>query len=111
MGSNGVEEVTRQVPGVEPVGWVDLDAGARERAVAELGLPEALVFAALPEALRRVPADLALVAVPLAARGEVTRSALAAGLHVLVEKPFTDDLAEAARRWSISPSDRARACS
>lgn len=95
-GRNWVEEVTRQVPGVEPVGWVDPDAGARERAVAELGLPEARVFASLPRALRRVQADLALVAVPLAGHGAATRMALEAGLHVLVEKPFADGLAEAA---------------
>lgn len=95
-GRNWVQEVTRLVPGVEPVGWVDPDPAARERAVEELGLPRRLIFASLAEARRRVEAELALVAVPLAAHAGATRSCLEAGFHVLVEKPFTDSLAEAA---------------
>lgn len=94
-GRNWVEEVTRATPGVEPVAWVEPDPATRERAIAQLDLPEERVFAALDEALAAVPADAALAAVPLAVHGAATREALAAGLHVLVEKPFTDDLAEA----------------
>jgi predicted dehydrogenase len=94
-GRNWVLEVTRATPGVEPVAWVDIDPAARERAVAELDLPPGRVFASLDDALSDVAADAALVAVPLAAHAEVTRRALEAGLHALVEKPFTDDLADA----------------
>ena len=94
-GRNWVEEVTRATPGVEPVAWVDPDPATRERAALELELPQERVFATLDQALAAVPADAALAAVPLAVHGKAARAALAAGLHVLVEKPFTDDLAEA----------------
>jgi predicted dehydrogenase len=94
-GRNWVEEVTRATPGVEPVAWVDLDPATRESAIAELDLPPERVFGSLEEALQTVAADAALAVVPLAVHGQATREALDAGLHVLVEKPFTDDLAEA----------------
>jgi predicted dehydrogenase len=53
------------------------------------------VFATLEEALERFAAEAALVVVPLAAHAPLTRHALEAGLHVLVEKPFTETLGEA----------------
>lgn len=96
-GRNWVKEATREVPGVEPVGWVDIDPASRERAIAELGLPEARVFASLAEAVQRVAADAVLVAVPLAAHAAVAEAALEAGLHALVEKPFTERLTDAVR--------------
>jgi predicted dehydrogenase len=94
-GRNWVEEVTRDTPGVAPVAWVDTDPAVRERAVVDLGLPEDRMFASLDEARARVAADAALVVVPLAAHAAVARAALEAGLHVLVEKPFTATLEQA----------------
>jgi predicted dehydrogenase len=94
-GRNWVEEVTRATPGVEPVAWIEIDPATRAQAIQELGLPPEKVFATLEEALVAVPADAALVVVPFAAHAEVARRALEAGLHVLVEKPFTETLAEA----------------
>ena len=91
-GRNWVEEVTRDTQGVEPVAWVDLDPATRERAVIDLGLPRERVFGSLEQALEQVGADAALVVVPVAAHAPVTRQALQAGLHVLVEKPFTETL-------------------
>jgi predicted dehydrogenase len=94
-GRNWVEEVTRDTPGIQPVAWIDIDPAMRERAVVELELPPETVFASLEEALTRVAADAALVVVPLSAHAAVTRQALEAGLHVLVEKPFTETLEQA----------------
>jgi predicted dehydrogenase len=94
-GRDWVAEVTRDTPGVEPVAWVDSDPAARARASGDLGLPQERVFGALEDALERVAADAALVVVPLAAHAAITRQALDVGLHVLVEKPFTETLAEA----------------
>jgi predicted dehydrogenase len=94
-GRNWVEEITRETPSVEPVAWIDIDPAMRERAVVDLELPEQWVFASLEEALARVSADAALVVVPLAAHAAVTRQALEAGLHVLVEKPFAETLEQA----------------
>jgi predicted dehydrogenase len=94
-GRNWVEEITRDTPGVEPVAWVDVDPATRARAGTELGLPPARVFGTLDEALEQVAADAALVVVPLSAHAAVTRQALEAGLHVLVEKPFVETLEDA----------------
>jgi predicted dehydrogenase len=94
-GRNWVEEITRDTPGVAPVAWIDTDPAVRARAVVDLDLPEEGVFASLEEALARVAADAALVVVPLAAHVPVTRQALEAGLHVLVEKPFAATLEQA----------------
>jgi predicted dehydrogenase len=94
-GRNWVEEVTRATPGVEPVAWVDVDPATRERAGAELRLRPDRVFGVLDGALGEVAADAALVVVPLAAHAAVTRRALEAGLHVLVEKPFVETLEDA----------------
>lgn len=105
-GRNWVEEVTRVTPEVVPVAWVDPDPATRQRAILELELPEERVFASLDAALEAVPADAALAAVPLAVHGAATRAALAAGLHVLVEKPFTDDLAEAQALVALAEEHR-----
>lgn len=94
-GRNWVEEITGVVPGVQPVAWVEIDPAARARVVSELDLPEERVFGSFDQALGKVTADAALITVPLAAHAAVTRQALEAGLHVLVEKPFTDRLEEA----------------
>jgi predicted dehydrogenase len=94
-GRNWVEEVTRETPGVTAVAWVEVDPAAREQAVAELGLPTEHVFGSLQEALHAVATDAALLVVPLAVHAPLARQALEAGLHVLVEKPFTETLAEA----------------
>ena len=95
-GRSWVQEVTRAVHGVESVAWVDPDPASREAAVAELGLPPDRVVAALEQVPARLTAQAALVVVPLAGHAAATRAALEAGLHVLVEKPFTETLAEAA---------------
>jgi predicted dehydrogenase len=94
-GRNWVEEITRDTRGIEPVAWVDIDPAMRERAVVDLELPPEKVFASLDEAFARVRADAALVVVPLAAHAAVTRAALEADLHALVEKPFTETLEQA----------------
>jgi predicted dehydrogenase len=94
-GRNWVEEITRAMPGVEPVAWVEIDPAARARAIELVPLPPERVFASLKEAQAAVPADAALVTVQLAAHAAVVREALEAGLHVLVEKPFTETFGEA----------------
>jgi predicted dehydrogenase len=106
-GRNWVEEVTRATPGVEPVAWGDADPTTRERAIVDLDLPRERVFGSLAEALERFAAEAALVVVPLAAHALVTRHALEAGLHVLVEKPFTETLEEA-RALERLAEDRGR---
>ncbi|MFL5334361.1 MAG: Gfo/Idh/MocA family protein [Geminicoccaceae bacterium] len=101
-GRSWVQEVVREVPDIEPVAWVDVDATSREIATAELGLPPERVFGSLQDVPERLGAEAALVVVPLAAHATATRAALEAELHVLVEKPFTETLAEAAELVALA---------
>lgn len=79
---------------VEIVGLVDPDTGAAERKQGKYAL-EARVFADLDEALAALRPDLVLdVAVP-EARHRIVTTALAAGCHVLSEKPMAARLDQA----------------
>ena len=94
-GRDWVAEVLPNVPGIEMVGYVDADPAMRALAAERLGLGEDLLFGSLEAAVARAKPEAALVVVPLAAHAAVTEAALRQGLHVLVEKPFTETLAEA----------------
>ena len=87
---------------VEMVGYVDRSAEARGKARARLGLREGLFFASLEAALASVKPDGLLVVVPTAQHAAATEAGLAAGLDVLVEKPFTATLAEAHRVTALA---------
>lgn len=91
MGRNHVR-VLGEVPGVELVGVADanLDAACR---VAEAHNTRA--FGSHQELLERERPDAVTIAVPTHAHHAVALDALAAGCHVLVEKPITATLDEA----------------
>ncbi len=78
------------LPDCELVGVADPSPEARERIEAELGVPG---FADYRELLGRV--DAVSVATPTSLHHAVARDFLAAGAHVLVEKPVTTTAAEA----------------
>src|SRR6188472_3498887 len=101
-GRSWVQEVTSQVPGIEPVAWIDRDSQVRAMAIAELGLPRDRVFASVEQVPAQLAATAALVVVPLAAHATAARAALEQGLHVLVEKPFTEMLDEAAELVALA---------
>ncbi len=82
---------------VEPVAWVDADAATLDAARARLGLPAGGCFPSLAAALAAIEAEAVLVTTPVRAHVPVALEALAAGKHVLVEKPFAPSLAEARR--------------
>ncbi|MCX5660093.1 MAG: Gfo/Idh/MocA family oxidoreductase [Planctomycetota bacterium] len=65
------------------------------RAVERLGIPRDLVFATLPEALKKVKADWVMDVTPPAVHHLVAYDAFNAGLHVLGEKPLSDDYSHA----------------
>jgi predicted dehydrogenase len=94
-GRSWTHEVTSQVPGVEPIAWIDLNAQTRQLAITGLGLPCDRVFESLREIPAQLGAEAALIVVPLAAHTKAVHAALEMGLHVLVEKPFTENLREA----------------
>ena len=79
---------------IEVVGLVDPDTAAAERKQGKYEL-DARVFADLGEALAAIEPDVVLdVAVP-EARHQIVTTALAAGCHVLSEKPMAATLDEA----------------
>jgi predicted dehydrogenase len=96
-GTNWATEILPTVETVELVGYVDIAAPARERLKAKLGVPGAMVFTSLREALAAVECDAVLVTLLTAFHVEACTEALEAGKHVIVEKPFTPTLPEAAR--------------
>jgi predicted dehydrogenase len=96
-GSDWYREVLARFGDIELVAFVDEQASALERACEKLALPKALCFPSLERACEAVEADAVLVTAALAAHVPLSLSALAAGLHVLVEKPFAPSIAEAER--------------
>lgn len=101
-GLSWAQEVLPTVPGLIVSGFVDTDTAALERVQQRLTVPRAQCFTSLGEALHAVPCDIVLVTVRTAAHFAVIREALAAGRHVLVEKPFASTLAEARELNSLA---------
>lgn len=87
--------IVRSTDGVEPVALVDPISDARDRAVGDFGLPRSTVFAGLGEAIDAVRADAVLLTTPPETHHPLALEALAAGLHVLVEKPLAMTIAQA----------------
>lgn len=94
-GRSWYQNVLRHASDVEVVAWVDADAAALALARQTFALPAERCFSALGDALAAVPAEAVLVTAALPGHVPVALEALAAGKHVLVEKPFAPTLAEA----------------
>jgi predicted dehydrogenase len=89
-------KVVRAAPAVEAVTWVDANPDALAACVGA-GLPAKRCYASLSEALAKTGADAALVTANVGAHAPVAEEAIAAGLDVLLEKPFAPSLEAAAR--------------
>ena len=85
--------VFSQLPGSQVVACADLDPN-RLAAIREQ-FPQIQTFADSQEMLRAAPLDAVVVSVPTRAHYEVVRTALAAGMHVLCEKPLCANSREA----------------
>ncbi|TMC51535.1 MAG: Gfo/Idh/MocA family oxidoreductase [Chloroflexi bacterium] len=83
--------VNPAVDEIEVVGYVDSDPEAAAR-LAALVPGSQRFFGSLHEALEATRPDAALITTTLAGHAPLSRAALDAGLHVLVEKPFTETL-------------------
>ncbi|HVU71808.1 MAG TPA: Gfo/Idh/MocA family oxidoreductase [Mycobacteriales bacterium] len=81
--------------GFDVVGLVGADADRTRRRADRAGIAHA--GTSLTEALRVPHADVVIVATPPDTHAELAEEAVAAGRHVLVEKPFTLDAPEAHR--------------
>jgi predicted dehydrogenase len=76
---------------VEPV------AERRQKTVEAANLPRERVFGSLTEALAKCQADFVMDVTPPKAHEPIAMEAFKAGLHVIGEKPLSDDLAAAKR--------------
>ena len=83
--------VYTELPQTELVAVSDLDVQVRERIGGKYDVP---VYEQYQELLAEMEPDIVSVAVPTQAHHEVVLAALAAGAHVLVEKPIAATLAE-----------------
>jgi predicted dehydrogenase len=101
-GRDWAASVTSHVPGIQPVAWVDRDAQVRQAAIRELRLNPDAVHPSLDAAMRWTEAAAALVVVPTQVHAAAAAEALERGLHVLVEKPFTETMAEARELVSLA---------
>jgi predicted dehydrogenase len=84
----GWASLLRGAEGVELAAVADPDPHAREWAATDLGLPPNGIYPALADALLAVDAEAVLVATPPETHRAVAEAALAAGRHVLLEKPL-----------------------
>jgi predicted dehydrogenase len=86
-----------QIPGSKLIAVVDVDEAARERVAGELGVDAIGDYRKLIGAV-----DAVSVVVPTPAHFEVAEAFLDGGAHVLVEKPITETVEQAARLVEIA---------
>jgi predicted dehydrogenase len=94
-GQNWRQNILKPSADVEVVASVDSDADMLTLACQRLDLPSDRCFDSLQAALAGADADAVLITASLPAHVPVALAALAAGKHVLLEKPFAPSLAEA----------------
>jgi predicted dehydrogenase len=85
------------IPGVVVTAVADIDSGRAHALAQRVGCTAHPDWQSLVE-----KADLAVVAVPTALHAEIAATLLSAGVHVLVEKPFTRSLDEAAHLAAVA---------
>ncbi len=93
-------------PDVEIVGLVDIRREAAEQTAAKHKLPASVVFNTLKEALATARPDAVFDITVPTAHYHVTMEALAAGCHVLGEKPLADTLPRARRMCAAARKAR-----
>jgi predicted dehydrogenase len=93
MGEVHAANIATHVPGAELAAVVDADEARRRTVGARLGAPAAPTLEA---ALAEHHVDAVVIATPAATHAELIRAAAARGVHVLCEKPLSDDLEAAA---------------
>ncbi len=99
LGGQGLTWVkrARAHPDCEIAAYVEPSEANQQRAVEKHDVPQDRIFASLDEAIENAPADFVLDVTPPAVHHEVAEKAFAAGLHVLGEKPLSDDFQTAKR--------------
>lgn len=104
-------EVLASLPNAEVVAVVDAvqsaAVGLADKLDREWAQPRPAVFTTLEEALAAQDADLVAVCTPSGMHASIAEEAIAAGKHVVIEKPLDVDLARA--RTIAVAADRAKA--
>lgn len=98
MGAWGRDWAWRVIPGIKAVklvGCVDSSPESLALTQAQIAMPADRCFTSLDAALEATNPDVVLVTTLLPGHVPVTRKALQAGKHVLVEKPFAPRVADA----------------
>ena len=93
-------DLLRQVaehPDAEIAGIFDPDRSAWRAAIATFAIPEERVFTDLDACLSKTKADLAIVCSATAEHANTVEAIAPHGLHVMVEKPFAANAADARR--------------
>ncbi len=90
-------EFVKEYPDTVSVACVDADTRALDQIKSKYGQSYCQYFTDLETALRKVPADAALIASPSFLHAEHALKALDAGMAVMIEKPFTCSVEEAAQ--------------
>ena len=94
-GRNWARKVVPEIGEIEVVAFVDKDPYALDALKEEAGVPAERCFGSLTEAIAATQPQAMLNTTALPAHVPVTRAALEAGLHVLVEKPLAASFAQA----------------
>ncbi|TMC53208.1 MAG: Gfo/Idh/MocA family oxidoreductase [Chloroflexi bacterium] len=94
-GRNWARKVVPEIGEVEVVAFVDKDPYSLDALKEEAGIPADRCFESLTEAIAATHPQAMLNTTSLPAHVPVTRAALEAGLHVLLEKPFAASVAQA----------------
>lgn len=100
----GWMDVVASFAGVQAIGFVDPSVAARD-AILAAGAARSSVFGSLEDAVAATRPDAVLVTAGVDAHARIALEAIAAGLHVLLEKPFAATLAEAA--GAVQAAERA----
>ena len=98
LGDWGRDWAWRVVPAVdevETVAYVDSDPQAFRVLGSHLPVDPRRCFTSVAEAVQATGPEAVVITTTLPSHEPLTRAALMAGLHVLVEKPFTDNLGSA----------------
>jgi predicted dehydrogenase len=89
-GRDWAQRIIPEVAEVDVVGYVDPDPNALARLRDAAPAASERCFLTLEHAIESTKPDAVLVTATLPGHAPVTRAALGAGLHVLVEKPFAE---------------------
>jgi len=88
-------EAAKTIDGLEIVGVADIDTDRAAARASEFGLGEVVVAAGIEDLLARAEPEILFDVVVPRARHHVVSTALAAGCHVLSEKPMAESLDQA----------------